>query len=98
MSAGGHGSPGAIDTTPRPTSPIVSSSASNSARSAKRLGTGLPSMPRCGDAKLVAKPAAPASIASRRTSLHARHVSSAVAVRSYASSPITNSRSAVCPM
>ncbi len=67
MSAGGHWSPGAIDTTPRPTSLIVSSNASNSARSENRLGTGLPSIPRWGDAKLVAKPAAPASIASRST-------------------------------
>jgi hypothetical protein len=81
MSAGPHCSPGAIDTTPRPTSPIVSSSASSSARSANRLGTGLPSIPRCGNAKLVAKPAAPASIASRSTCCIAA-ISSAVAVRS----------------
>ena len=81
MSSGGHWSPGAIDTTPRPTSLIVSSSASNSARSANRLGTGLPSTPRCGDAKLVAKPAAPASIASLSTRCISA-ISSAVAMRS----------------
>src|SRR5438874_137595 len=55
MSAGGQVSPGAIDTTPLPTSRMVSSNASNSARSANRLGTGLPSMPRCGIAKLLAR-------------------------------------------
>ncbi len=81
MSLGGHCSPGAIETTPRPTSPIVCRSASNSSRSAKRLGTGLPSMPWCGGAKLVAKPAAPASIASRSTRCISA-ISSAVAVRS----------------
>ena len=81
MSAMPHCSPGAIATTPRPTSRITSSSASNSARSAKRLGIGLPSTPRCVIAKLVASPAAPASIASRRTACM-RTTSSGVAVRS----------------
>ena len=39
----------------------TSRSASSSDRSAKRLGTGCPSIPRCVGAKLVANPAAPAS-------------------------------------
>ena len=51
---------------------MVSSSASSSARSAKRLGTGLPSMPRCGNAKLVAKPAAPGVHRLAEDVLHAR--------------------------
>ena len=74
-------SPGAMATTPRRASCITSSMASNSARSAKRLGTGLPSTPRWGMAKLVAKPAAPASIASASTRCMAA-ISSGVAVRS----------------
>ena len=81
MSWGRHGSPGAMATTPRRASCITSSMASNSARSAKRLGTGLPSTPRWGMAKLVAKPAAPASIASARTRCISV-ISSGVAVRS----------------
>ena len=57
-------------------------------------GMGRPSTPRCVGAKLVAKPAAPASIDSRRTACICA-ISSSVATRSYAASPITNRRSAV---
>ena len=81
MSEGRHGAPGARATTPRRASCITSSIASNSARSAKRLGTGLPSTPRWGMAKLVAKPAAPAAIASANTRFMPS-TSSGVAVRS----------------
>jgi hypothetical protein len=50
--------------TPRPASPTARHSASISTWPAKRLGIGRPSAPRWVMAKLVANPAAPASIAS----------------------------------
>ena len=83
--------------TPCPVSATARNSASSSARSDQRLGIGWPSAPRWVTAKLVANPAAPASIASRTWSAIAA-TSSAVAVRREASSPITKMRSAVCPM
>ena len=52
-------SPGVKAATPLPNSPTVSSRASISARSAKRLGIGLPSAPRWVGANEVANPAAP---------------------------------------
>ena len=93
-----HCSPGAIETTPRPTSPIVSSSASSSARSAKRLGTGLPSTPRCGGREAGGEPGGARVHRLAQHVAASRAISSAVAVRSYAASPITNRRSAVWPM
>jgi hypothetical protein len=74
--------------TPFPASPAARNSASTSARSENRLGTGFPSTPRCAYEKLVENPAAPAASASR-TSAHICAVSSGVAARSYAASPIT---------
>ena len=74
--------------TPLPESPAARNSASTSSASAKRLGTGFPSTPRCAYEKLVENPAPPAAMPSR-TSAPMRSISSAVAARSYAASPIT---------
>ena len=63
--------PGVMSTTPLPASPAARNSASTSSASAKRLGTGLPSTPRCAYEKLVENPAAPASIPSRTSAAHA---------------------------
>ncbi len=80
--------PGSNATTPRPLCLTGSSSARSSARSATRDGTGRPLSPLwVGDA-LEAKPAAPPAMASATTACM-RAISSSVAGRSYASSPIT---------
>ena len=83
----------AISMTPRPTSVSTPARASNSVVSAKRLGTGLPSAPRWAAVKLDENPAAPAAMAAR-TSARMVSISSAVAVRSYASGPSTAMRTA----
>ena len=80
--------PGSSATTPRPDCLTGSSSARSSARSATRDGTGRPLSPLCVGDALDAKPAAPPAMASATTACM-RAISSSVAGRSYASSPIT---------
>ncbi len=65
--------------------------------SAERLGTGRPSKPTCVGDFDVAKPTAPASMASA-TMARIRAISSVVAARSVDSSPITLSRTGVWPI
>ena len=77
-----------MPTTPRPLAADAWHSASISSLLAQRLGMGCPSAPRWVMAKLVAKPAAPASMASP-ISADIFSISSAVAMRVEASSPIT---------
>ncbi len=73
---------------PRPFSPIADAMRVISSMVADRLGTGLPASPECVGDFDVAKPMAPASIASP-TMARMRSISSDVASRSVASSPIT---------
>jgi hypothetical protein len=80
--------PGSNATTPRPHCLTGSSKARSSARSATREGTGRPLSPLwVGDA-LDANPAAPPAMASATTACMVA-ISSSVAGRSYASSPMT---------
>jgi hypothetical protein len=74
--------------TPRPASPSAPTSAWNSTASASRAGIGVPPSPLCCGAVELAKPTAPAAIASS-TSPRIAAISSAVAARAVASSPMT---------
>ena len=74
--------------TPRPASRRQPTSARSSASSARREGIGLPPSPLCAGEVLVEKPIAPACIASR-ISARIATISSRVAARSVAASPIT---------
>ncbi len=67
-----HCVPGVMSTTPLPASPAARNSASTSSASEKRLGTGLPSTPRCAYEKLVENPAPPAAIPRGRARTCAR--------------------------
>ncbi len=83
--------------TPRPASPRAPVRARISSRSAARLGTGRPSKPTwVGDLE-VAKPTAPASMASA-TMARMRAISSSVAARSVDSAPMTSRRTGVWPI
>ncbi len=74
--------------TPRPESPIAMTSASSSRSSASRDGIGSPPSPLCAGDVLVAKPTAPACIASRTIDCIAS-ISAPVAARLAASLPMT---------
>ena len=74
--------------TPRPSAPIASTSAAISRSSASREGIGRPPSPLCAGLVLLAKPTAPARIASR-TSACMRAISSSLAARRAASAPMT---------
>ena len=91
-------SPGPPATTmiPAPTSPSAVTNPSSSSRLASRLGTGFPAAPVCTATFDVAKPTAPARMAST-TSSRMRSTSVGVASRSLAASPRTESRMGVCP-
>jgi len=75
---------------------MARTSARNSRSSASRDGIGVPPSPLCASAVEEAKPTAPAAIASR-TRLAILAISSSVAARLVASSPITKVRIAECP-
>jgi hypothetical protein len=77
--------------TPRPASPSAPVRASISASSARREGMGIPFSPLCCSRVDVAKPMAPARIASS-TSRRISATSAAVAARALASSPSTQVR------
>ena len=74
--------------TPPPASPIAPTSAVSSRSSARREGIGRPPSPLCAGLVELAKPTAPARIASRTSAcMHA--ISSSLAARRAASAPIT---------
>ena len=75
---------------------MACTSARSSLSSARRDGIGVPPSPLCASAVEEAKPTAPAAIDSR-TSVAIFAISSSVAVRSVASSPITKVRIAEWP-
>ena len=83
--------------TPRPASPKAPAKAMISPKSATRLGTGRPPYPTCVEAFDVANPIAPASMAPRTIDFISA-ISSAVAARSVAASPITHRRTGVWPI
>ena len=74
--------------TPRPASFSEPTSVASSSSSASREGIGFPPEPLCAGEVLLAKPTAPARIASS-TSFFICATSPGVAARSVASSPIT---------
>ena len=82
--------------TPLPFSPNVPVNSIISCSSAKREGIGVPLIPLCCSSVEVAKPIAPASIASP-TICFILATSPGVAARFIASSPITFTRTEECP-
>jgi hypothetical protein len=74
--------------TPRPLSPMASINARCSASLARREGIGAPPAPLCAGLVELARPTAPAAMASR-TRAAIRAISDAVASRRLASAPIT---------
>ncbi len=82
---------------PRPVEPIAAARRSISRSVPSRLGTGRPRSPTWFEFVVDEKPMAPSAIASF-TSAAMRSSSSSVASRSHAASPMTNCRTAECPM
>ena len=74
--------------TPRPLSPMASMSARCSSSLARREGIGAPPAPLCAGLVELARPTAPAAMASR-TSVAICAISSALAARWLAAAPIT---------